>query len=104
MDETQGQQGLGQMAAAPVVDNKAQPQQGNDEMLQQVVQLLMQGIKPSELIAKGVPEEVVRQAIEIIKAQMANQQGQQAPQAGGQPMSQQGQAPQGLGGMMAQGQ
>lgn len=74
----------------------AQQGQGQDgdqgqDILMQIVKLLMQGVKPEELQAKGVPPEVIQQAMQMAQAQM--QQGQGQPQQG---MPQQ-QAPMGQG-------
>jgi predicted dehydrogenase len=56
------------------------PQDKEMAMLQQVVELLMQGVDPEELVKEGVPQEVILQAIEVIEAQIAtNQQAQAAP-------------------------
>ena len=65
-------QGLAQSAA--------QPQQGGVDpaVLEQVIQLLMEGIDPQELINQGVPPEVIMQAVEIIEQQMGGQGGQPA--------------------------
>jgi len=50
--------------------------------IEQVVQLLMQGATPEELLQMGVPEEVIMQAIEMLKQAQAQQQSQQQPQTG----------------------
>lgn len=42
--------------------------------VEEIIQLLMQGIDPEELVAQGVPAELVSQAIDIIMSQ------QQAPE------------------------
>lgn len=48
--------------------------QGNPEqMVQEVVQLLMQGANPEELVQQGVPVEIIQAAIEIIMAQEQQQ-------------------------------
>ena len=60
----------------------AQAGQGQDASLQaisQIVELLMQGVTPAALIKQGVPQELVMKAIEMLKAQQAQQQ-QMAPQ------------------------
>ena len=51
-------------------------QEQNQAMMaiQQIVELLMQGVKPEELIQQGVPQELVMKAIEIVKAQQGQQQ------------------------------
>ena len=59
----------------------AQAGQGQDAAMQaisQIVELLMQGVTPEELLQQGVPQELVMKAIEIMKAQQAQQQ-QMAP-------------------------
>jgi len=40
-----------------------------EQMIQQVVQLLMEGVDPEQLVQQGVPIEVIQAAIEIIMAQ-----------------------------------
>ena len=75
-----------QMAGAPA---QGQPQQPDMAMIEQVIQLLMDGVDPEELIKQGVPPEVIMQAIDMLEQQLA-QQGQAQPQ---QPMQQ---GPQGL--------
>ena len=59
----------------------AQVGQGQDAAMQaisQIVALLMQGVTPEELLRQGVPHELVMKAIEMVKAQQAQQQ-QMAP-------------------------
>ena len=68
-------------------------QQGAEDMIKQVIQLLMQGVSPEELIQKGVPAEVIQMAMEMIKQQ---EQQSAAPQV---PAGQTGLA----GSMLAQG-
>lgn len=46
-----------------------------DEMLQQVVQLLMQGASPQELLQMGVPQSVIDEAMAIISAQRGSVNG-----------------------------
>ena len=70
-----------------------QGQEAQKEMVMQVVQLLMQGVTPDELIQKGVPKEIIQMAMQMVQQQ---QQMQAQPQ--GQPV------PEGLAGsQMAQG-
>ena len=60
----------------------AQAGQGQDQAMmaiQQIVELLMQGVTPEELLQQGVPQELVMKAIEMVKAQQAQKQ-QMAPQ------------------------
>jgi hypothetical protein len=62
-------------------------------LLKEVIQLLLQGVSPEELIKKGVPREIVEKAIQIIQQQQA-----QGGAGGGQPMpqGQPGPSPQGV--------
>lgn len=74
------EQGLAQQGA------QAQQQQ----MLDQIVQMLMQGMSPEELQAQGVPAQLIQMAMQIVE----QQQGQ---------LQLQGQVPEGLAGMTQQG-
>lgn len=69
---------------AGLAQQSAQQQQamGNPEqMIQEVVQMLMQGADPDELLKRGVPMEILQAAIEIVLAQEQQAQGNQAPPA-----------------------
>ena len=46
-----------------------QGQQGMDS-IKEVVMMLMQGMSPDELIAQGVPQELVAAAMEMLSQQM----------------------------------
>ena len=65
------EQGLAQQAG--------QEQDASLQAISQIVELLMQGVTPDELIKQGVPQELVMKATEMLKAQQA-QQKQMAPQ------------------------
>lgn len=52
--------------------------QGEMAMLDQVVQLIMEGVEPEELIQNGVPQAIVEQAMAIVLSQ--TQGGGGAPQ------------------------
>ena len=56
-----------------------QGQQGptTEELVQKVAELLSQGVTAEELMAKGVPKEIVQMAMQLLQSQ----QGQQQPQA-----------------------
>lgn len=58
-----------QMAGAP-----AQPQQAMAVSVEEVIQLLVQGATPEQLLQQGIPEELIMQAIQVIEQQMAAQQ------------------------------
>ena len=65
----------------------AQAGQGQDQAMmaiQQIVELLMQGVTPEELIQQGVPQELVMKAVEIVKAQQGQQQADAQAMAPGQ--------------------
>lgn len=78
-------------------------QQQEAKGIQQIIQLLLQGVPPEELISRGIPEEVVKQAMSI--AQQQQQQQQSAPEQGlaGQQQQQQMQAQQEVAGLLQQG-
>lgn len=66
-----------------LAQSMAQPQQPAQEdpmaMVEQVVQMLVQGADPEQLLQQGIPVEVIMQAIQVIEQQMA---AQQAPDQG----------------------
>lgn len=47
--------------------------------LKDVVEMLLQGMQPEELIENGIPEEVVRAAMDILMKRMGPQQEEQIP-------------------------
>jgi len=61
------EQGLAMMAGGG-----RQPQ-GQGIGMEEVIQMLMQGTQPEELIQMGIPEELVIQAIQILKQQIQGQ-------------------------------
>lgn len=60
-------EGLAQSMVQPA------PQEGMPT-IEQIIQMLMQGVDPEELVAQGVPPELIMQAIQVIEQQMAAQQ------------------------------
>lgn len=60
-------EGLAQSMVQPA------PQKGMPT-IEQIIQMLMQGVDPEELVAQGVPPELIMQAIQVIEQQMAAQQ------------------------------
>lgn len=54
---------------------QGQEQGGNEEIVEQIVKLLQQGVTPEELIKKGVPKELIMQAIQILQQNSAQQNG-----------------------------
>lgn len=84
------EQGLAQsMAGAPA---QAPQQQAGLPTVEEIIELLMQGVDPEELVQQGIPPELIMQAIEIIEQQMAAEEGGQQIQ----PQPAQAPAPQGL--------
>lgn len=71
-----------QMAGAPA------PQQQGMPSIEQIIELLMQGMDPEELVRQGIPPELIMQAIDVLEQQLAAEQGQAAPQ--GMPQQPQG--------------
>lgn len=75
----QYQGGLGAQAAAvqgdPYAQSPAMPDPsgagagGRDALLQEVVRMLMSGIDPDELVAQGVPYDVLEEAMQIVLQQ-----------------------------------
>jgi hypothetical protein len=81
------EQGLAQQAASTGSGNLGSQQVSVEEL----VELLLQGITPEELVNAGVPQQLVEQAMAMAQ-QMAAQQGPTQAQAG----MEQGLAAQGL--------
>lgn len=67
------EQGLAQQMAQPAPEQQGMP------TVEQIIQMLMQGTDPQELVDAGVPPELVMQAIQVLEQQMA---AQQAPDQG----------------------
>ena len=72
-------QGLAQQGA-----QQGQPQQGMSQeqmmaLVQQVAKLLAQGVSPDELIAKGVPQQVIEMAMQMVKQHQGEGQAQEQP-------------------------
>ena len=59
-----------ELGLAQMVGNRPTGQYG----LEEIVEMLMQGVDPKELIEMGIPEELVVQAIQELTAQMQAQQ------------------------------
>ena len=56
-------------------DGLAQQAQQRGPTVEEIVQMLMQGVDPRELLKKGVPQELLMQAMQIMKEQMQPQSG-----------------------------
>lgn len=66
-------EGLAQQMAQPAADP------GAGVTVEQIIQLLMQGVDPEELVQQGISPELIMQAIQVIEQQMA---AQAAPEQG----------------------
>ena len=84
MNEQPQLSAMGQAQAGQGQAPQPQSQQGS---IEQVIELLMKGATPEELLQMGVPEEMIRQAIELVQQHQAQQQQAQ------------GSVPEGLSGM-----
>jgi len=69
-------EGLAQQMAQP-----AMPQEQMQEVaiMEKIIQLLMEGMDPEEIVNMGVPPEIVMEAITMMEQQMA---AQNAPEQG----------------------
>lgn len=59
------EQGLAAMSAAPVTQ----------VTVEQIIQMLMQGVDPEELVSQGIPMEMIQQAMQMLMNQNQPQQG-----------------------------
>jgi hypothetical protein len=73
----------------PAMDGSGQGMGQGQEMVMQVVEALMSGATPEQLLQQGVPPEVIQMAMEVVASQTP------APQAGPEQA--------GLAGMQTQG-
>ena len=69
------QEGLAQQMASPAAAGMSQM-----PTVEEIIQLLMEGAQPEELIQAGIPQELIMQAIQILEQQLAQQAPQQAQQ------------------------
>jgi hypothetical protein len=69
--------GLAEQMANPIASGMQQM-----PTVEEVIQLLMEGMDPQQLLEMGVPEELLMQALQILEQQMQQQpsQPQQQPQ------------------------
>jgi hypothetical protein len=58
---------------------RAAPEQQGMPTVEQVIQMLMEGMDPEEMVKMGIPPELIMQAIQVVEQQMA---AQQAPEQG----------------------
>lgn len=50
--------------------------------IEEVIQLLIDGANPEELLQMGIPEEVIMQAMQVLEQQLASQSQEPATEAG----------------------
>lgn len=48
--------------------------QGQEQMMAQIVEALRQGMSPEELVQRGVPQELVQAAMQVLDQEMQAQQ------------------------------
>lgn len=87
MDEQGLAQGLTGQAGPSMVDMQQKMQGGpaaGAPEVEAIIELLIQGITPEELVKQGVPEELVMAAIQMLEEQ--TMQAEQGGQPGGEPM------------------
>lgn len=58
------------------------PQRNNMPSIGQVVAMLKQGANPQELVHMGIPEQIIRQAMDMISQEMTQVAPEQAGLAG----------------------
>ena len=75
-------QGLAGMSAGK---SQGQMPQGPDQHIptvEEVIDMLLQGAKPEELVQMGIPEELIMQAMQMLQRQSAPEQGLASSVAG----------------------
>lgn len=79
-------EGLAQQMVQPQAPQQPAQEQGMPTV-EQVIQMLMQGVDPEELVGMGIPPELIMEAIQVLEQQMAAQaaseQGLAAQTVGG---------------------
>jgi len=75
------EQGLAAQSAGQGMGMGMGGQGSPEQMIQQVVQMLMEGVDPEQLVQQGVPIEIIQAAIEIIMAQEQQAQNNATPAA-----------------------
>ena len=72
-------QGMGQRQGMGPRDGSGMGAQGDQQtmaMIQEVMKLLVSGVSPEDIVAQGVPAEIVQMAMDQLNAQGAQQQAQ----------------------------
>ena len=75
-------QGLAGMSAG---QSQGQMPQGLDQQIptvEEVIDMLLQGASPEELVQMGIPEELIMQAMQMLQRQSAPEQGLASAVAG----------------------
>lgn len=71
----------GQPKGSETPAEEQQEAQHSSMSIEQIIEALLKGVDPQELLKQGVPPELLKQAIEAI---LASQQGQPKPQSSGE--------------------
>lgn len=59
--------------------------QGQLPTVEEIAQLLMQGVDPRELLQAGIPEQLIMEAIALLEQQMGSGQAPMGPDGGAIP-------------------
>lgn len=64
--------------------------QSQNELIAKVIELLLQGVSPEEILQQGVPESILQQAMEIVLSQQGGGAPAQDPQMAAPPQTESG--------------
>ena len=71
-----------QELGTPAMDGTGSGNMQGRQMVDQVKEMLLQGATPEQLVAEGIPEEIIQMAIQELQQEIA-QQSQPMPQGPG---------------------
>ena len=75
-------QGLAGMSAGQMPGQMPQESGQQIPTVEEVIDMLLQGAKPEELVQMGIPEELIMQAMQMLQRQSAPEQGLASAVAG----------------------
>ena len=75
-------QGLAGMSAGQMPGQIPQESGQQIPTVEEVIDMLLQGAKPEELVQMGIPEELIMQAMQMLQKQSATEQGLASAVAG----------------------
>lgn len=75
-------QGLAGMSAGQMPGQMPQESGQQIPTVEEVIDMLLQGAKPEELVQMGIPEELIMQAMQMLQKQSAPEQGLASAVAG----------------------